>query len=112
MASLLERLQEALSPDYDVQHELAAGGMGIVFLARHLGLDRRVAIKVLAPELSGGIGRERFLREVEFAAQLTHPNIIPIFAADEVGDLLYYIMPYIDGQSLRWRIATEGRMSL
>ena len=108
----LDQLQDALGDRYVVDREIGRGGMATVFLAEEQQPRRQVAIKVLAPELYGGIGRERFLREVEFAAQLTHPNIIPIFAADEVGDLLYYIMPYIDGQSLRWRLATEGRLSL
>ena len=100
MASLLERLQEALSPDYDVQHELAAGGMGIVFLARHLGLDRRVAIKVLAPELASTAAAQRFVREARILASLSHPHVIPIHHVGEADGLFYYVMDYIEGETL------------
>ena len=112
MSELLYQLQEAVGERYVVDREIGRGGMATVFGAEQQHPRRQVAIKVLAPELAGGIGRERFLREVEFASQLIHPNIIPIFAAEEIGDLLYYVMPYIDGQSLRWRLATEGKLSL
>ena len=112
VTELLDEVQDALGDRYVVDREIGRGGMATVFLAEEQQPRRQVAVKVLAPELAGGIGRERFLREVEFAAQLTHPNIIPIFTADEVGDLLYYIMPYIDGQSLRWLLAKQGRLSL
>ncbi|MFB3112495.1 MAG: protein kinase, partial [Gemmatimonadales bacterium] len=100
MASLLERLQEALSPDYDVQRELAAGGMGIVFLARHLGLDRRVAIKVLAPELASSVAAQRFLHEARILASLSHSHVIPIHHVGEADGLFYYVMDYIDGDTL------------
>ncbi len=100
MASLLERLQEALSPEYDVQRELAAGGMGIVFLARHLGLDRRVAIKVLAPELASSAAAQRFLREARILASLSHSHVIPIHHVGEADGLFYYVMDYMDGETL------------
>ncbi len=100
MASLLERLQEALRPEYDVRHELATGGMGIVYLARHLGLDRRVAIKVLAPELASAAAAQRFMREARILASLSHSHVVPIHHVGEADGLFYYVMDYIDGETL------------
>ncbi len=86
--------------------------MAVVYLARELHPARPVAIKVLDPLLSGGIGRERFLREVEIVSQLTHPHIVPIFAAGEVDDLLYYVMPHLSGQSLRVELKQKRRLPI
>ena len=100
MASLLERLQEALSPDYEVQHELAAGGMGAVFLARDVALDRRVAVKVLLPEIATEVAAQRFLREARILASLSHSHIIPVHHVGEADGLFYYVMDYMEGATL------------
>ncbi len=100
MASLLERLQKALSPDYEVQHELAAGGMGAVFLARDISLDRKVAVKVLLPEIATEVEAQRFLREARILASLSHSHIIPVHHVGEADGLFYYVMDYMEGATL------------
>ena len=110
MDELLGELQSALSARYTIERVLARGGMGIVYLAREQHPERHVAIKVLDSQLAGRLGRERFLREVSLAATLTHPNIVSIFAAGEVGGFLYYVMPYVTGDSLVACIARQGRL--
>src|SRR5439155_12574349 len=91
---LLDVLRRRLAPHYSVERELGAGGMATVFLAREEHPSRRVAIKVLDPLVATRLLRERFLREVDLSSKLTHPHIVPIFAAGEVDGLLYYVMPY------------------
>ncbi len=94
-------LQEALAGKYSLEAELGRGGMGIVYLAQEVQLDRPVALKVLPQELSSKAGlRERFLREARTAAKLSHPNIIPIFAVDAVGEFVYFAMAYVAGDAL------------
>ncbi len=110
VSSLEERFKEALTERFVVQREIGRGGMATVFLAEQRRPRRDVAIKVLEPELATGMARERFLREVEFSSQLTHPNIVPIFEAGEADGLLFYVMPYISGQTLRARLAREGAL--
>ena len=110
MDTLIEEVQEALGDRYLVEREIGRGGMATVFLARERRPPRPVAVKVLDPQFANGMGRERFLREVEFSSQLTHPHIIPIFMADEVGDILYYTMPFIEGDSLRLRLRKVGKL--
>ena len=110
MITLIDEVQDILGDRYTVEREIGRGGMATVLLAREHRPPRPVAIKVLHQDLANGMGRERFLREVEFSSQLTHPNIIPIFTADEVGDLLYFTMPYIEGDSLRLRLARDGSL--
>jgi len=105
---LLERLKVALAGRYAVEHELGRGGMAVVYLGRDLRLDRRVAIKVFEAEGRGGQVTERFLREIRIAAQLQHPNILAVFESGEAEGLVYYIMPYVAGQSLRERLEKEG----
>jgi serine/threonine-protein kinase len=105
-------LRETLAPEYEVERELGRGGMAIVFLARERKHDRAVAIKVLRPELSADLGAERFLREIRIAARLSHPNILPLLASGQAGPLLYYVMPFIEGDSLRARLDREGRLSV
>ena len=100
-----EGLRAALGGVYAIERELGGGGMARVFLAEETALGRRVAIKVLAPELSGAVDAERFRREVRVAARLQHPHIVPVLAAGEVGGMLYYTMPFIAGESLRARLA-------
>ena len=104
-------LAGALGPGYRIEKELG-GGMSRVFLAEELALGRRVVVKVLAPELAAGVSGERFRREVQLAARLQHPHIVPLLAAGQSGDLLYYIMPFIEGESLRHRLARDGELPI
>ena len=101
MSELTKRLQAALPKRYQLRGEFRRGGMATVFLAEELHPRRTVAIKVFDPELTARLGRERFLREVDLASKLAHPHVVPIYAAGEAGDLLYYVMPFVDGESLR-----------
>ena len=112
MADLLGRLQEPLASRYRIERELGSGGMAVVFLAEDLRHRRRVALKVLRPELAAEIGSGRFLREIETAARLTHPHILPIHDSGEAGGFLYYVMPYVEGESLRGRLAREKQLPL
>jgi len=105
-------LVAALRRRYTIQHELGRGGAAFVFLAYDLKHERPVAIKVLRPEIAVLLGVERFLREIRFAAQLQHPHIMPLFDSGEAGGSLYYVMPYVAGQSLRQRLAREGQLPL
>jgi len=105
LADLLSQLRTALADRYTLERELGRGGMATVYLARDLRHKRPVALKVLHPELAYAIGGDRFLREIEVAANLTHPHIVPLFDSGEVDGLLYYVMPYIAGESLRGRLA-------
>lgn len=105
-------LETALSDRYVVERELGRGGMATVYLARDLKHKRQVALKVLDPELGAVLGRERFLREIETAAQLQHPHILPVFDSGEAAGLLWYTMPFVDGESLRERIRREGRLPI
>jgi len=112
VADLLSRLQPPLADRYAIERELGRGGMAVVFLAEDLKHHRRVAIKVLKPELSQSLGPDRFLREIEVAAQLTHPHILPVFDSGAADGLLYYVTPYVEGESLRDRLAREGQLPL
>ncbi|HXD22250.1 MAG TPA: serine/threonine-protein kinase, partial [Gemmatimonadaceae bacterium] len=102
------KLRDAFEPAYILERELIGGGMSRVFLATERALNRKVVIKVLPPELAAGVNRERFRREIQLAAQLQHPHIVPLYAAGEHGDLLYYTMPYIEGESLKHAIHEHG----
>jgi eukaryotic-like serine/threonine-protein kinase len=106
----LQRLQAALPRRYTLVRELDRGGMSRVYLAREELPERDVAIKVLDEELSARLGRERFVREVEVTSKLQHPYIVPIHAAGDANGALYYVMPYIEGESLRDRLDREGRL--
>ncbi len=112
LAALLERLRGVLHDRYRVERELGRGGMAIVLLAEDLRHRRHVAVKVLQPDLSHGIGPERFLREIAIAARLAHPHILPLHDSGEADGLLYYVMPYVEGESLRDRLRREGRLPL
>jgi tRNA A-37 threonylcarbamoyl transferase component Bud32 len=103
------KLREAFEPAYVLERELTGGGMSRVFLATEKSLNRQVVIKVLPPELAAGVNRERFRREIQLAAQLQHPHIVPLYAAGEHDDLLYYTMPFIEGESLKHAIGTHGK---
>jgi serine/threonine-protein kinase len=108
---LRSRLQSTLGGAYSLERELGGGGMSRVFVADDLTLDRKVVVKVVAPELSEGVSAERFEREVRLAARLQHANIVPVLTAGHTGDIPYYTMPFVDGQSLRARLA-EGRVPI
>jgi hypothetical protein len=101
MSNFEERLRESLSPAYDIERELMGAGMSRVFVATDRSLGRRIVIKVLPPELTAGVNRERFRREIQVAAQLQHPHIVTLLAAGEDDDIVYYTMPFIEGESLR-----------
>jgi TolB-like protein len=112
VTQLIERLGAALADRYDVERELGAGAMATVFLARDPRHNRSVAIKVLKPELAAAIGHDRFLREIEISAQLRHPHILPLYDSGEAGGFLYYVMPFIEGESLRDRLDRDGQLSV
>jgi serine/threonine-protein kinase len=107
-----DRLNEALEGSYRLEEEIGRGGMAVVYRARDLRHDRDVAFKILKPEFSAALGSERFLREVEMAAGLTHPVILPVFDSGQVDEFLYYVMPFIDGETLAERIEREGPLPL
>ena len=110
MADLLTRLRTALADRYDVEREVGRGGMAPVFPAQDRRHGRPVAVKVLHPELAIGLGPDRFLREIQIAARLQHPHIVPLYDSGQAGDLLYYVMPYVEGESLRQRLEREQRL--
>ena len=112
MNELQQRLGSGLTGRYQVERPLGEGGMAVVFLARDLRHERTVAVKVLRPDVSAEIGAERFLREIKMAARLTHPHILPVFDSGEADGLLFYVMPNMEGQSLRDRIERENQLSL
>jgi serine/threonine protein kinase/Flp pilus assembly protein TadD len=110
MADLLDRLRAALADRYTFDREVGRGGMATVYRALDQKHDRPVAIKVLHPYLAVNLGPERFLREIQIAAQLQHPHIVPLYDSGQAGDLLYYVMPYVEGESLRQRLDREQRL--
>ncbi len=112
MQDLLSQLRRDVPAQYRVDREIGRGGMAAVFLARDAKHDRPVAIKVLRPELGAGLGVERFLFEIRVAARLQHPHILPLFDSGAAGGLLYYVMPYVEGESLRDRLVRERRLPL
>jgi eukaryotic-like serine/threonine-protein kinase len=105
-------LAEALAGRYRLEHQIGRGGMAVVYLAHDLRHDRPVALKVLRPELAAALGSERFLREIRLTARLDHPHILPVLDSGEDRGVLWYTMPYVRGESLRDRIAREGRLPL
>src|SRR5881394_214276 len=112
MQSLLDRLQDALAGRYTIERELGDGGMATVYLAEDLKHRRRVALKVISPELASALGTDRFLREIHFAARLTHPHILPLHDSGEADGLPYYVMPYVEGVSLRGRLIREPQLPI
>ncbi|MBT8397545.1 MAG: protein kinase [Gemmatimonadetes bacterium] len=112
MEELQQRLTAALSERYTVLRELGRGGMATVYLAEDLKHSRKVAIKVLKPELASALGTERFLREIEISAGLDHPHILPVYDSGEAGGFLYYVMPNVEGESLRDRLDREKQLPL
>ena len=103
-------LESALLSRYHLDRELGRGGMATVYLATDLRHERRVALKVLHPELSSALGPDRFLREIKLAARLNHPHIVPLFDSGEAGGHLYYVMPVVEGETLRDRLLREGQI--
>ncbi|MDH3457972.1 MAG: protein kinase [Gemmatimonadota bacterium] len=112
MTVLEADLRAALHDQYAIEREVGRGGMAVVFLARDLKHGRQVAVKALRPEIAVTLGSERFLREIAIAAGLNHPHIVPLFDSGEIDDLLYYVMPFIDGESLRVRLSREQTLPL
>jgi Tol biopolymer transport system component len=110
MPELLSRLQVALADRYRIEGEIGAGGMATVYLAQDLRHDRKVALKLLRPELSAVIGAERFLAEIKLTANLQHPHILPLFDSGEADGFLFYVMPFVEGESLRSRLNREKQL--
>jgi tRNA A-37 threonylcarbamoyl transferase component Bud32 len=111
MTDFAEHLQAALGTNYQLDRELPGGGMSRVFVAVDRVLGRKVVVKVLPPELAAGVNRERFRREIQVAAQLQHPHVVPLLSAGEEGDLLWYTMPFIEGESLRAALERKREFS-
>jgi eukaryotic-like serine/threonine-protein kinase len=112
VSSLLDELRAGLPERYQVEAEVGRGGMATVFVAEDLKHGRRVAIKVLTPELSSSVGADRFLREIQVSARLSHPHILPVFDSGEANGLLYYVMPFVEGESLRGRVRREQQLAI
>src|SRR3954469_6658027 len=108
----LEELKIALPDRYRIQREIGRGGMAVVYLAEDIPHGRDVAVKVLSPELTSSIDAERFRREIQIAARLSHPNILPAYDSGSADGLLYYVMPFVDGESLRARITRESQLPI
>src|SRR4026209_1394523 len=106
------RLAAALADRYRIERELGAGGMATVFLAEDIRHHRKVAIKVLRPELAAVIGAARFLREIETIANLQHPHILGLIDSGEVNGTAYYVMPFVEGESLRDRLNREKQLPI
>ncbi|MFN0181216.1 MAG: protein kinase domain-containing protein [Gemmatimonadales bacterium] len=109
---MLDRVRAALVDRYQLERELGQGGMALVYLARDLRHDRSVAVKVLRPELSAVLGAERFFNEIRVTAKLQHAHILPLFDSGAADGLLYYVMPYVEGESLRNRLSRERQFSI
>jgi eukaryotic-like serine/threonine-protein kinase len=112
MNDLVERLRAALAERYDVERELGAGGMATVYLAEDLKHKRKVAVKVLRPDLAAVLGAERFVQEITTTASLQHPHILPLFDSGTAGGFLYYVMPYIEGETLRGKLDRETQLGI
>lgn len=108
--SELDRFKAALADRYSVERQIGQGAMATVYLVRDLRLGRDLAVKVLRPELAASLGPDRFAREIEIAARLQHPNIVPLYESGRAGNLLYYSMPYVEGETLRDRLGRERRL--
>jgi serine/threonine protein kinase len=110
MPTLGERLARSLAERYSIERQVGEGGMATVFLARDIRHDRRVAIKVLREDVAERMGAERFLREIRTTATLNHPHIVPLHDSGEADGIVYYVMPFVDGESLRDRLDREGQL--
>jgi serine/threonine protein kinase len=112
LPELVDLLRQALAEKYAIDREIGSGAMSRVYLARDLRHNRAVALKVLRPELSAVLGADRFLREISIAAKLHHPHILPLYDSGDARGLLFFVMPYVEGETLRGRLAREGRLPL
>jgi tetratricopeptide (TPR) repeat protein len=110
VTDLQTRLQEVLGTSYRIERELGGGGMSRVFLAEEVELARKVVVKVLPPDMAAGLNAERFKREIQMAASLQHPHIVPLIASGRSGDVVWYTMPFIEGESLRAKLAREREL--
>ena len=112
MSDAVDRLNAALQGRYRIEREIGEGGMATVYLADDLKHERKVALKVLKPELAAVIGAERFLAEIETTANLQHPHILPLHDSGVADGLLFYVMPYVEGESLREKLDRERQLSV
>ncbi len=112
MTEIVDRLKTALADRYAIERQLGAGGMATVYLAEDLKHHRKVAVKVLRPELAAVLGAERFLKEIEVTAHLQHPHILPLFDSGEADSFLYYVMPHVEGESLREKLNREKQLAI
>ncbi len=112
MTAAIDRLSAALAARYRVERELGQGGMATVYLAEDLKHRRKVAVKVLRQELAAIVGAERFLKEIEVTAGQQHPNILPLYDSGEADTLLYYVMPYVEGETLAERLKREKQLGV
>ncbi len=110
MSDVITRLNGALKGRYRVDREVGEGGMATVYVADDLRHERRVALKVMKPELAAAVGAERFLAEIKTTANLQHPHILPLFDSGEADSFLIYVMPFVEGESLRERIDREKQL--
>ncbi len=108
MTEITARLSTALADRYRIERHLGEGGMATVYLAEDLKHKRKVAVKVLRPELAAVLGAERFVQEITTTANLQHPHILPLFDSGDADGFLYYLMPFIDGETLRDKLTCEG----
>src|SRR5438034_8113739 len=108
----IAQLKTSLVGRYAIDREIGAGGMATVYLARDVRHDRPVALKVLNPELGAVLGVERFLSEIKVTANLQHPNLLPLFDSGEAEGLLFYVMPFVEGESLRARLEREKQLPI
>src|SRR5215468_9667228 len=110
MSDTRDDLQTALGDSYKLERELGGGGMSRVYLAEETALGRRVVVKVLSPELMAGVNIDRFRREIQLAARLQQAQIVPVLSAGETNGVPYYTMPFVDGESLRAKLARDGQI--
>src|SRR6185312_13379701 len=110
--SAVDQLNDALAGRYRIERELGAGGMATVFLAEDLKHKRKVAVKVLRPDLAAVLGAERFVQEITTTASLQHPHILPLFDSGTAEGFLYYVMPYIEGETLRGKLNRETQLGI
>jgi len=112
MTDQLDRISAALSGSYRIEREVGVGGMATVYLALDLKHDRKVALKILRPELTAAMGTDRFPREIHIIAQMQHPHILPLYDSGATGGFLYYVMPFVDGESLRAKLSRVGPLPI
>ncbi|MEE8193723.1 MAG: serine/threonine-protein kinase, partial [Gemmatimonadales bacterium] len=112
MTEQIDRLKAALAGRYEIESQIGEGGMATVYLAHDVKHERQVALKVLRPDLAAALGPERFTREIRIAAQLQHPHVLPLHDSGEADGFLYYVMPYVRGESLRDRLTRSGELPI